>query len=226
MPITLLLADDHQIVRQGVQALLGPESEFRVVGQAADGAEALRLVERLQPDVLVLDLMMPRLNGLDVAAQVARRSPRTKVVILSMHSNEAYVVAALRAGASAFVLKEAGAEELLNALRAAAAGQRYLSPPFTEAALDEYLRKAEGSPLDAYQTLTFREREVLQMTAEGLSSTEIARALFISPRTVESHRANLIRKLRVRNLKELIRYAVRRGLGPTPGGPGEPTGAA
>jgi len=186
------------------------------VGEAADGLEAVRLAERVQPDVLVLDLMLPGLAGTDVARQVARRSPRTRTVILSMHSNEAYVLEALRAGASGYVVKEASFEELLRAIREAAAGRRYLSPPLSETALGEHARRASGPVPDPYETLTAREREVLQLTAEGLTGAAIARRLHISPRTVESHRANIIRKVGVKNQKELIRYAVQRGLAPAP----------
>jgi DNA-binding NarL/FixJ family response regulator len=214
MALTLMLADDHQIVRQGLKVLLKTEPDLQLVGEASDGLEAVRLAERLQPQVLVLDLMMPGLNGLEVARQVARRSPRTCIVILSMHSDEAYVVEALRAGAHAYVLKESGAEELVRAIRAVAAGERYFSPPLSEPALGAYLQKVESTPVDRYETLTSREREVLQLTVEGHSSTEIARRLFISSRTVESHRANLMRKLAVRNQKELIRYAMQRGILP------------
>jgi DNA-binding NarL/FixJ family response regulator len=222
MPLTLLLADDHQIVREGLAALLNAVPDFRVVGQAADGPEAVRQAERLQPDVLVLDLMLHGLNGLEVARRVARRAPRTRIVMLSMHRDEAYVLASLQAGASAYVLKEAGTDELAQGIRAAAAGKRYLSPPLSEPALGAYTKKAEGNPLDPFHTLTAREREVLQLTAEGQSGTEIAERLFISPRTVESHRANLMRKLGLRNLKEVVRYAVQKGVlprAPSPGGP-------
>ncbi|HXG12490.1 MAG TPA: response regulator transcription factor [Gemmataceae bacterium] len=212
MTVTLLLADDHQIVRQGLRAILKAVTDFRLVGEAADGPEAVRLVERLQPDVLVLDLMLPGLNGLEVTRHVARRFPRTRIVILSMHSNEAYVVEALRAGATGYVLKESGAEDLVQAIRQAALGRRYLSPSISETALGAYVQMTESTPLDPYQTLTFREREVLQLTAEGHSAAEIAERLFISRRTVETHRANLMRKLGVRNQKELTRYAVQRGI--------------
>ncbi len=212
MAITLLLADDHRIVRQGLRALLNAVPDFQLAGEASDGPEALRLAERLQPNVLVLDLMMPGLNGLDVARQVARRSPRTRIIILSMHSNEAYVLEALRAGASAYVLKDSSAEELVQAIREVSAGRRYFSAPISEQAVTAYARRAAGAPLDPYDTLTLREREVLQLTAEGYSGTEISERLFISPRTVESHRANLMRKLTVRNQKELVRYALHRGI--------------
>jgi DNA-binding NarL/FixJ family response regulator len=212
MTLNLLLADDHQIVRQGLRAILEAVPDFRLVGEAADGPETVRLVERLQPDVLVLDLMLPGLNGLEVARHVARRHPRTRVVILSMHNNEAYVVEALRAGAIGYVLKESGAEELVQAIRKAAAGTRYLSRSISEIALGTYVQMTEGAPLDPYQTLTLREREVLQLTVEGLSAAEIARRLHISRRTVETHRANLMGKLGVHNQRELTRDAVQRGI--------------
>lgn len=188
--------------------------DLRLVGEAASGLAAVRQVERLQPDILVLDLMMPELNGLEVARQVTRKSPRTRIVVLSMYDNEAYVVEALRAGAAAYVLKEFGAEELVKAIRAVVEGKRYLSSTISESAIGAYIQKADEHSLDPFASLTNREREVLQLTAEGHSGTEISNRLFISPRTVESHRANLMRKLGVRNQKELIRYAVQRGIVP------------
>lgn len=212
MALKLVLADDHQIVRQGLKAILRTEPDLVLVGEAADGVEAARLVERLQPDVLVLDLMMPGGGGLEVARQVAKRWPHTRTVILSMHSNEAYVVEAFRAGAAAYVLKDSSAEDLVRAIRAVAVGERYLSPPLSEHGLALYLRKAQAKPVDAYDRLTTREREVLQLTAEGFSSSEVAKRLFISARTVESHRANVMHKLGVRNQKELVRYALERGM--------------
>jgi DNA-binding NarL/FixJ family response regulator len=220
MSLTLLLADDHRIVRQGLQAVLKSQPDFKLVGEAADGPETVRLAERLKPDVLVLDLMMPGLNGLEVAKHISHRLPRTRIVVLSMHADVAYALAAVRAGASAYVLKEAGVDELVRAIQAVAAGRRHFSPPLSEQAIHAYAGRTEETPPDPYHTLTFREREVLQLTAEGHSSVEIGELLFISPRTVESHRANLMRKLAVRNQKELIRYAVGRGLLP-----GTPSGA-
>jgi DNA-binding NarL/FixJ family response regulator len=210
MTWTLLLVDDHQMVRQGLRALLAREPDLRLVGEAAEGLEAVRLAERLRPDVLVLDLMMPGLNGLDVTRQVARRVPETRVVILSMHAHEAYVLEALLAGAAGYVLKESSSDELVKAIQAVTAGQHYLSPPLSDEALGAYRRRTGSLPPDPYHTLTAREREVLQLTTEGQSGAAIAERLFISPRTVETHRANLMRKLKVRNQKELIRYALQR----------------
>lgn len=211
MSLTLVLADDHQIVRQGLRAILRGEADIELVGETARGDEAIQLVERLQPDVLVLDLMLPDINGLEVTRRLSAKSSRTRIVILSMHANEAYVVEAMRAGAHAYVLKDASASELLQAIQS---GQRFLSSSISERAISNYLEKAEGAPLDPYHTLTGREQEVLQLTANGLSGTEISERLHISPRTVETHRANLMRKLRVRNQKELIRYAMQRLLSP------------
>src|SRR5262245_14197949 len=166
MTLTVMLADDHQMVRQGLRAILDSTPGFRVVGEAADGPETVRLAERLRPDVLVLDLMMPGLNGLEATRQALRRSPGTRVVMLSMHANEAYVREALRAGATAYVLKEAGAEELVRGIRAAAAGREYFSPPLSEETVRAYALRAEASPVDPFHTLTLREREVLQLTVE------------------------------------------------------------
>jgi len=204
MTWTLLLADDHLIVRQGLRALLARETDLRLVGEAAEGLEALRLVERLRPDVLVLDLMMPGLNGLDVARQVARRSPETRVVILSMHAHEAYVLEALLAGASAYVLKESSSDELVKAIRAVTTGRRYLSPPLSEEALGAYSRRTGSLPPDPYHTLTAREREVLQLTAEGHSGADIAERLFISPLTCKSHVSRILTKLEARDRIQLV----------------------
>jgi len=210
MSRTILLADDHRIVRQGLRAILKAEPGLRVVGEAANGLETLRLVEQLLPDVLVLDLMLPGLDGFKVIRQVTRRQPQTRIVVLSMHANEAYVQEAIQAGAYAYVLKESSADELVQAIRAVLAGNRFLSPPVSEQALKAYSERARSAPFDPYETLTAREREVLRLTVEGRTSPEIARQLFISRRTVESHRANMMRKLGLRNQKELISYAVRR----------------
>ncbi|MBL8797654.1 MAG: response regulator transcription factor [Planctomycetia bacterium] len=213
-PITIILADDHQLVRQGLRALLAIEPDFQIVGEAADGLEVIALVEKLQPQVLVLDLMMPGLSGLEVTTQLSRKAPQTRIVMLSMHANEAYVLQALRNGAAGYVLKEAPAAVLTQAIREVAAGRRYLSAALSERAIEAYIQKAEATPLDLYDTLTAREREMLHLVAEGLSSGEIGRRLFLSPRTVETHRGSMMRKLGLHNQTDLIRYAMKRGILP------------
>jgi two-component system response regulator NreC len=212
--ISIVLADDHGIVRQGLWALLDAEPDFNIVGEATDGNEAARLAELLQPHVLVTDLMMGSTNGFEVVRQVNRRSPKTNVVIFSMYGNEAYVLEALRAGAKAYVLKESASEELINGIRHAAAGQHYLSSPLSERAIEGYIQKTEATALDPYDTLTTREREVLHLVAQGTTSTEIAAKLYLSRRTVETHRANLMRKLGLHSRAELLRYALQRAILP------------
>jgi DNA-binding NarL/FixJ family response regulator len=214
---TLVLVDDHHIVRRGLRILLEAEPDLNVIGEESDGLRAVALVERVKPDVLVLDLMMPGLNGLEVARQVTKRSPQTRVVVLSMYANEPYVLQALRNGASAYVVKDASPNELPKAIREAAAGRRYLSPPLTDRAIEAYLTRAGAASLDLYETLTTREREVLHLAAQGLSNAQIASRLSISPRTAETHRANLMHKLDLHNQSDLIQYAVRRGIVPAPG---------
>lgn len=209
---TIVLADDHHVVRQGLRALLEAEPAFRVIGEAGDGLDAVQQVERLRPDVLVLDLMMPGLSGLEVTRQVRQRSPKTRVVILSMHANEAYVLEALRAGAAAYVLKESTSVELVHAIHEAIAGRRYLSPPLSERAIEVYVQKTKEAMQDAYEELTTREREVLHLAAEGLTNAEIATRLSLSPRTIEGFRTNLMHKLELRNQTDLIRYALQRGI--------------
>ena len=211
---TIVLADDHHVVRQSFRLLLEAEPDFHVLGEAASGLEAIELVERLRPDVVIVDVMMPELNGIEVARRTKKQFPKTVIVVLSMHENEAYVVEALRAGVSAYVLKKSTARELVYAIRQGIAGHLFLSPPLSEHAIEAYLEKAQGSDLDPYETLTSREREVLHLAAEGFNNTAIAARLSISPRTVEMHHGNLMRKLRLRNQAELIRFALQRGIIP------------
>ena len=221
-PTTVVLADDHQVVRKGLRALLEAEEDLSVVGEAADGLEALDLVERFQPTVLVADVVMPGLSGPDVAREVRRRSPGTRTVILSMYANEAYVLEALTNGAYGYVVKEASAAEFLRAVREAAAGRRYLSPPLSESAVADYAHRRRGQPVDLYEALTPRERAVLHLAGEGLTSAEIGARLAISGRTAETHRANLMRKLGLRGHIDLVRYTIARGIVPpdTPASPG------
>jgi DNA-binding NarL/FixJ family response regulator len=206
--VNVLLADDHRVVREGLRLVLGAVPGIRVVGEAGDGPEAVRLVEQLRPDVLVLDLRLPGLSGVEVTGRVRRRCPATRVVILSMYAELAYVRQALQAGAAGYVLKDAGLDELARAIRAAAEGSEYLSAALPREALAGPPGR-RGGAADPYQSLTEREREVLRLTVAGCSAGQVAGRLAISRRTVESHRASLLRKLGVRNQKELIRAALR-----------------
>jgi two-component system response regulator NreC len=212
MTISIVLADDHPVVRRGMRTLLETQADFAVVGEAGDGLETVRLVERLRPNVLVLDLMMPGLSGLEILRTLQQRSPSTRAVVLSMHSSNAFIAEALKNGATAYVLKGSSEEDLVRAVREAAAGRRFLSPPVTEIAIDAYIEQARAGPFDPHETLTPREREVLQLAAEGKTNPEIAAHLHISPRTVENHRARLMRKLGLQNQSDLVRHALRRGL--------------
>jgi two-component system response regulator NreC len=214
MAVTILLADDHHVMRQGLRMLLEAQEDFRVVAEAGDGLEAVKLVERLKPHVLIVDLMMPGINGLEVARQVSHHSPQTRIIVLSMYGNEPYVLEALRNGAVGYVLKDANAAELLRAVHEVIAGRRYLSPPLSEHAIEAYLQKAQDAVLDLYETLTTREREVLQLAAEGRTNADIAAVLYVSPRTVETHRAHLMHKLGLHTQADLIRYALKRGILP------------
>jgi two-component system response regulator NreC len=212
MRTQILLADDHQVVLDGLKALLACEADLDVVGQATDGLDVLPKVLQLRPEVLVVDLMMPGLNGLEVTRQVHQRAPETRVIVLSMHANDGYVVEALRNGASGYVLKQADARALVDAIRAVRGGRRFLSPPLSDEKLERWQRDARAAPLDLYDTLSTREREVLQLAAEGLTSAAIGERLQIGKRTVETHRANLQRKLGLKSQAELVRLAVKKGL--------------
>ena len=212
--ITLVLAEDHHIVRQGIRSLLEAEVDFQVIGEVSDGLEAVRIVEELHPDILVLDLMMGGLNGLEVTRQVSKQSPKTSIIILSMYNNEVYVLEALRAGAKGYVLKDSTAAELVKAVREAIIGRHYLSTSLSERAIEKYIEKSKETYLDPYDTLTTREREILNLAAQSYNNAEIAERLFISRRTVEVHRANAMRKIGLHSQTQLIRYAIKRGILP------------
>ena len=221
MPIRILLADDHQIVRQGFRSLLEASLEVDVVAETGDGAEAVALVERWAPDVLVVDLVLPSLDGLEVIRRARAASPATGVVVLTMHSHEAYVAQAVRAGAAAYVLKEAGVEDLVAAIQTVCAGKRFFSTGLVDPA---DARGDAAAPADRYETLSPREREVLHLVAEGLTAPDIAERLFVSPRTVETHRSNGLAKLGLRSQAQLIRYVIERGLIPPPTGDPDASG--
>lgn len=209
---TIVLADDHRIVRQGLRVLLSAEADFQVIGEADEGREALELVKRLNPDVLVLDLMMPGLNGLEVARQLNKGASHVGVVVLSMHDDEGFVLEALANGVSAYVLKDSNSSDLVQAVREVAAGRRYLSPPLSDRAIETYQQMAKIGAMDRHETLTTREREVLQLSAEGHTNSEIASRLGISTRTAETHRSHLMHKLGLHTQSDLIRYALKRGV--------------
>ncbi|WP_299285069.1 response regulator transcription factor [Thermoflexus sp.] len=211
MGIRILIADDHAIVRAGIRALLQLYPDFEVVGEAADGHEAILQTRRLQPDIVLMDIGMPGMDGLAATREIVRVAPRTRVLILSQHENREYVMPALRAGASGYVLKRAPDETLIRAIRAVHAGETYMDPRLTDLLVEEVRRSAEG-PTDPLETLSEREREILVLLAQGKSYQEIAQTLFISVKTVDFHRANLMRKLGLKNRAELVQFAMRRGL--------------
>ncbi len=212
MSVRLLVADDHPVVRLGIRQVLEAHPDFEVIGEVADALEIVPQVEALKPDVLVLDLVMPGMNGLEIIRRLARGVPQTRIVVLSMHANEAYVVEALHHGASAYVLKGSEAQELVRAVREVNDGKRYLSPPLSAHGVEAYLDKASKTAFDPYETLSTREREILHLAAQGLTNRDIATRLFINVRTVESHRASLMHKLNLRKPTDLVRYALRRGI--------------
>lgn len=212
--ITIVLADDHNIVRQGIRALLEHEPDFHIIGEAADGLQTLHLVKTLNPQVLILDLMMPGINGIEVTGQVKKDSPKTHIIILSMYRDEAYVLEALRNGASGYVLKGSTGKNLVKAVREVIAGKRYLSHPLSESLVNDYVEKTKTTEIDLYETLTIREKEVLRLAAEGFSNIEIAKQLSISPRTAEKHRANMMQKLGLHSEAGLVRYAIQRKILP------------
>ncbi len=212
MTTTIVLADDYPIVRHGLRTVLEAEQDFSVIGEATDGLEAVALAMRLRPALMIVDLKMSKLDGLEVCRRVRDHLPHTRVLILSMHANAIYATEAFRRGASGYVLKESDTGTLVQAVREVQAGGRYLSPPISDLVLAAYLKKALNGSVDPYDTLTAREREVLRLTVEGRANTEIAAQLAISPRTVETHRTHLMRKLGLRTAADLVRYGLRRGI--------------
>ena len=213
MSFRVLIADDHGVVRQGLRTLLEKSPEVSVVGEAADGREAVRLAAELHPNIVVMDLAMPLLNGIDAAAQIIARDPGIQVIILSMHSDESYILRALNAGAKGYLLKDAAEGDILPAVRTVASGRPYFSPVIAATLLDEYLQTMKKHKVqDSYDLLTDREKDVLQLLAEGKTNKEVAALLSLSPYTVESHRTNLMQKLNLHNTAEIVLYAVRKNL--------------
>lgn len=209
--ICVLLADDHLVVRKGLRSILGRQAWIEVVGEAADGHEAVALAEALNPDVVIIDVTMPHLNGIDATAQIVKRNPKVGVVILSVHSDETYVLRALNSGARGYLLKDLAETDLVKAVEAVAQSKPFFSPAISEALLEDYMRFLQQRNLqDSYDLLTSREKEVLQLLAEGRANKEIAQVLNLSVYTVETHRANLMQKLGLHNTAEIVLYAVRK----------------
>jgi DNA-binding NarL/FixJ family response regulator len=209
---TVLLVDDHGIVRQGCQAILAQQSDIVVVGEAEAGQEALEKVETLKPNVVVMDLNLPGLNGIEVIRRLRASHSKSRVVVLSVHTDEAYVYRALEAGALAYVVKQGAARELLGAIAAVVSGHVYLSPLISRPVVKAYMQRSSSLALSEEVPLTAREREVLQLLAEGLSSKEIAQRLKTSARTIDAHRQHIMNKLDIHTLPELVKYAIRKNL--------------
>ncbi len=211
--IRILLADDHRVLRTGLRLLLERHAGLQVVGEASNGREAVEAAAELNPDVVVMDVAMPVLNGIDAAAQIANRFPHIATIVLSMHSDEGYLLRALKAGARGYLLKDSAEAELVQAIRSVHEGKAFFSPALSRMLIDDYIRQLQQrGGEDSYELLTPREREIFQLLAEGRSSKEAAQLLNLSPYTVETHRGNIMQKLNLHSLPELILYAVRKGI--------------
>lgn len=210
--IRVLIADDHRLVRAGVRSLLEGHADVEVVGEAGSGWEAIELATRLQPDVILMDIAMGDLSGLEATQEIRERNPCINVLALTMHDREEYFFAMLKAGALGYVLKESEPYELLAAIRAVHRGEAFLTPSVTKAVLEDYLVQRTDQAQSRYDSLTLREKEVLRLAAEGKTTREMAKMLHLSVKTVEKHRASMMRKLELQSLPELIKYAIRRGL--------------
>lgn len=211
--IRIILADDHAVMRRGLRLVLEQQEDFEVLGEASDGREALALVETLTPDVVLLDITMPNLNGIESARQITAKQLGCAIVILSMHSDEGYVLRALKAGARGYLLKESAEADLIHAVRTVSEGKAFFSPAVSRMLVEDYVRQLQDRDIeDSYDLLTAREREVLQLVAEGKSNKDVASMLNLSPYTVETHRGNIMEKLNLHSVPELILYAVRKGV--------------
>ncbi len=211
--IRILLADDHTVVRKGLRLLLESQPEFAVVADAADGREAVARAEEEKPDVVVMDIAMPVLNGIEAARQISAKQPQCAIVFLSMHSDEGYVLRALKAGARAYLLKDSAEHDLINAVKAVSEGKAFFSPAVSKMLVEDYMRQMQERKVeDSFELLTTREREVLQLLAEGKNNKEVATILNLSLYTVETHRANIFQKLNLHSSAELILYAIRKGV--------------
>jgi two-component system response regulator NreC len=213
MNIHILLADDHTILRAGLKMMLNAQPDMEVVGEAQDGHHALQEAQRLHPDIILMDITMPDMNGIEATRQIKKQLPDVKVLILTMHENDEYVFQALRAGASGYMLKEAADTDLISALHVVQSGDFYLSPTAQSVMVGDYLQRVHaGEEKDRYSSLTEREREILKLVAEGYTNNQIAERLVISPKTVDTHRTHIMDKLNLHSRAELVKYALRRGL--------------
>jgi len=213
MKMRILLADDHTILRAGLKMMLNAQPDMEVVGEAQDGRQAIQEAQRLQPDVVLMDITMPDMNGIEATKHIKRNHPAARVLILTMHEHDEYVFQALRAGASGYMLKEAADTDLINALHIIQSGQFYLSPAAQSVMVGDYLQRVRtGEEKDSYSSLTEREREILKLVAEGHTNNQIAERLVISPKTVDTHRTHIMDKLNLHSRAELVKYAMRRGL--------------
>jgi len=212
--IRILLADDHELIRTGIRNLLGANKDFSIVGESGDGEETIRRVRELKPDVVVIDISMPKMSGIEVTKHLREKFPSVKVLVLTMHENVEYVYQIYKAGAGGYLLKNAGREEITSAIYAVARGEKFFSPKVSELMISEYMQQAErrDSP-SSDSTLTKREEEVLRLIAKGLSNQKISTQLFISPRTVDTHRTNIMQKLDIHDAGNLVRYALEHGFG-------------
>lgn len=211
--IRVLLADDHTILRAGLKMMLNAQPDIEVVGEASDGRQAVSEAHRLLPDVILMDITMPDCNGIEATKQVKRTLPDIRVLVLTMHENEEYLFQMLRAGASGYMLKEAADTDLISAIRVVSSGRFYLSPSAQSMMVSDYLQRVRtGEERDSYSALTEREREILKLVAEGYTNNQIGERLFISPKTVDTHRTHIMDKLNLHSRAELVKYAMRRGL--------------
>jgi DNA-binding NarL/FixJ family response regulator len=211
--LRLLIGDDHTLFRHGLRKILEARPEWEVVAEVGDGREAIRQAVALKPDVVIIDISMPLLNGIDATQQIVKRLPETRVLVLSMYSDEAYVTRALQAGATGYMLKDSAGKDLLKAIESVANRQAFFSPAIAQLMLDDYVRRvSETDVVDRFDTLSAREREIVQLIAEARTNKVVAELLEISPATVETHRARILQKLNIHNTAELVLYAVRRGV--------------
>jgi two-component system response regulator NreC len=210
--IKVLVADDHTILRQGIKSLLANEEEIEVIGEAKDGREALTIIEETLPDVILMDIAMPGLNGLEATRRIKKKFPRMKVLVLTMYTNEEYIFQILNAGANGYLVKETAFQDLISAIKAVYKNEAFMSPSISKKVINSYIKRAQNDEEETCEVLTTREREILQLIAEGNSSKKIAELLFISPKTVETHRTHIMNKLNIHNRTGLVKYAIRKGI--------------